>query len=256
MGINKLQTDILRALIKWQHDGNRYHPKVKQIAENLKIDTFDLQDQLDILESLGAIKHYVMYGSKSKNDYSIIITGLGKQFFFENDLEKPTDDSQQTSNTEDDNPIRLLKLISDTQVWPIIENEFGVTKKSFGKRINFVTDKFKRKIIFRDIEQAFVLASVGFSKPALILAGGVIEELLRLYLVYKNIPPISRDFNGLIKTCEHQGLLKSGITRLSDSVRHFRNLVHMSNENIPKQSISKATAKGAISSIFTISNDF
>jgi hypothetical protein len=33
----------------------------------------------------------------------------------------------------------------------------------FGKKINFVEDTFKRKIIFRDVEHAYVLASLGFS---------------------------------------------------------------------------------------------
>lgn len=63
-----------------------------------------------------------------------------------------------------------------------IKNEYGVTKNSFGRKINFVSDSHKREIIFRDVEHSFVLASSGFSEVAVILAGGVIEELLRLYL--------------------------------------------------------------------------
>ena len=140
--------------------------------------------------------------------------------------------------------------------WKDIENEFGITKVAFGRAINFVSDSFKRNIIFRDVEHAFLLASTGFSKPAVILAGGVIEELLRLYLEHKNISPISNNFDGYIKTCEQKELLKSGISRLSDSVRHFRNLVHLSKEETKRYTISKSTAKGAVASIFTIANDF
>lgn len=140
--------------------------------------------------------------------------------------------------------------------WNDIENEFGITKKAFGRAINFVSDKFRRNIIFRDVEHAFLLASTGFSKPAVILAGGVIEELLRLYLEHKNISPISNNFDGYIKTCEQKGFLKSGISRLSDSVRYFRNLVHLSKEETKRYTISKSTAKGAVASIFTIANDF
>ena len=140
--------------------------------------------------------------------------------------------------------------------WKDIENELGVTKITFGKAINFVSDNFGRNVIFRDVEHAFLLASSGFSKPAVILAGGVIEELLRLYLEHKNISPISNSFDGYIKTCEQEELLKSGISRLSDSVRHFRNLVHLSQEKTKRYTISKATAKGAVASIFTIANDF
>jgi hypothetical protein len=140
--------------------------------------------------------------------------------------------------------------------WKDIEREFGITKMGFGRKINFISDNFRRNIIFRDVEQAASLASLGFSKPAVVLAGGVIEELLRLYLEHKQIPPIKEDFDGYIKTCEQNRLLKSGISRLSDSARHFRNLVHLSKEETKKHTISKSTAKGAVASIFTIANDF
>jgi len=83
----------------------------------------------------------------------------------------------------------LLSVTSSKANWEAIKSEFGTTKIGFGRRINFIRDPFKRKIIFRDVEQAFVLASLGFSKPAVILAGSVIEELLRLYLDYKKINP-------------------------------------------------------------------
>lgn len=70
-------------------------------------------------------------------------------------------------------------LLTSKQIWEKIEQDFGVSKRAFGKRINFVTDKFKRRLIFRDIEHSFQLTILGVSKPALVLAGGVIEELLR-----------------------------------------------------------------------------
>ncbi len=140
--------------------------------------------------------------------------------------------------------------------WKAIENEYDETKKSFGKKINFVSDSHRRKIIFRDVEHSFVLAYLGFSKPAVILAGSVIEELLRLYLKHKNITPTNESFDGYIQTCEQKGLLKAGISRLSDSARHFRNLVHLSKEETKSHTISKSMAKGAVASIFTITNDF
>lgn len=149
-----------------------------------------------------------------------------------------------------------MPLATTEQAWEAIEKEFSITKKGFGKKINFVSDNFKRKIIFRDVEQAYTLAQLGFSKPAVILAGSVIEELLRLYLMYNNIRPINNDFNGYIQACETEGLLKKGISRLTDSGRHFRNLVHLSKEETKTHTISKATAKGAVASIFTIANDF
>jgi hypothetical protein len=149
-----------------------------------------------------------------------------------------------------------LSATSSTANWSAINSEFGITKNGFGRRINFIKDPFRRTVIFRDVEHSFVLANLGFYKPAVILAGGVIEELLRQYLIHKNIKPIKNDFDGYIQTCEKEGLLKRGISRLSDSARHFRNLVHLSKEETKRHTISKSTAKGAVSSVFTIANDF
>jgi len=162
---------------------------------------------------------------------------------------------EKTTIVEDLPPETLVAKAN----WKDIKTEYGVTKRSFGKRINFVKDPFKRTVIYRDVEQAFILEKSGFSKPAVILAGGVIEELLRLYLKQKGISPqkpLKKDFNGYIQTCEQKGLLKAGISRLSDSARYFRNLVHLSNEETNRHAISKSIAKGAVASIFTISNDF
>jgi uncharacterized protein YegP (UPF0339 family) len=150
----------------------------------------------------------------------------------------------------------MVATKSSKENWEAIKSEYDISKKDFGKKINFVKDPFKRKVIFRDVEHAFVLASQEFSKPAIILAGGVIEELLRLYLEHKNIPVTSDRFVDYIKTCEDKGFLKRGVLRLTDSVRDFRNLVHLANEKAKRHTISKATAKGAVSSIFTIANDF
>lgn len=148
----------------------------------------------------------------------------------------------------------IIPSAADT--WHKIEKEYGVSKRSFGKKINFVKDQFKRKVVFRDIEQAFVLAHHGFNKPSVILAGGVIEELLRLYLAHRNIIPAKNSLDSYIKACDEDGLLKTAIHRLADSVRQFRNIVHLERESSSRYTLSKATAKGAVSSIFTIVNDF
>jgi hypothetical protein len=146
--------------------------------------------------------------------------------------------------------------LSSKKIWEEIKKDYGISKRAFGMKFNFVTDQFKRKIIFRDVEHAYILANNGFSKPAVILAGSVIEELLRLYLNYKDIKPTKETFDSYIQACEKNGLLKSGINRLSDSVRHFRNIVHLEKEKSSQTTIKKVTAKGAVTSIFTIANDF
>ena len=211
----------------------------------------------------------IPYGSLTKETllYCINVTGMaiGK---LELDIEQGIRDEQGNpikEHVKDTEQIRpehtteeeaLLTATSSKANWKAIESEFGTTKMGFGRRINFIRNPFKRKIIFRDVEQAFVLASLGFSKPAVILAGSVIEELLRLYLEYKKINPIKDNFDGYIKTCEQNKLLEVGISRLSDSTRHFRNLVHLSKEKSDKDTTSKSKAKGAVASIFTIADDF
>lgn len=144
----------------------------------------------------------------------------------------------------------------DERIWQDIERDYGIGKRSFGKRINFVIDNYKRKVIFRDVEHAYQLAQDGFAKPAVILSGGIIEELLRLYLESKQVQHKGDSLNDYIETCERNKLIKPGVLRLSDSVRQFRNLVHLKKEETARHAISKATAKGAVSSIFTLANDF
>ena len=129
-------------------------------------------------------------------------------------------------------------------------------KKTFGRKISFVKDQFKRKVIFRDIGQAFALARAGFYKPSVVLAGGVIEELLRIYLESKNIAPARNNLDSYIKACDSNDLLKGAIHRLADSVRQFRNIVHLEKETSSRHTISKPTAIGSVTSIFTIANDF
>jgi hypothetical protein len=170
------------------------------------------------------------------------------------ELEKE-ENPAETEQKDEGSKIMIMARTSKEN-WEAIRNEYNISKKDFGKKIKFVKDQFRRKIIFRDIEHAFVLASQDFSKSALILAGGVIEELLRLYLEYKKIKPKGKRFVDYIEACENNRLLKHGVSRLTDSIRDFRNLVHLKNEETKRHTVSTATAKGAVASIFTIANDF
>jgi hypothetical protein len=141
-------------------------------------------------------------------------------------------------------------------VWSAIQREYGISKVVFGKRIGFITDVFKRKIIFRDVEQAYSLANSDFNKPAIILSGSIIEELLRLYLEHKRITPPKADFEGYLKACEDNGLIKAAVYGVADPVRRFGHLVHLKNENSTRHTISKTTAQSAVSSIFVLANEF
>jgi len=151
---------------------------------------------------------------------------------------------------------KVEQISTSNASWSKIKNDFGISKRTFSRKIHFVKNEFKRKVLFRDIGHAYFFAEKGFYKPAVILAGSVIEELLRLYLKYKKINPSGKSFNECIIACDSNGLFKKGISKLSDSLRDFSNLIHLKNEVNKRCTISKATAKGAISLIFTISNDF
>jgi len=248
MSEQELRLRILQALWDWERSGHRYVPKAWELAEILGVDVQDVIDQYDMLEVDGAIDSYHRYYGDRKGDSTVSITGVGKKL-----VEQVRQRSTQKLKEE---KVAEIPKVFVTYDWKTIENEFGYSKKAFGKKIRFVSDNYKRRIIFRDVEHSFILATLGFSKPAVILAGGVIEELLRIYLKHNNISPTSDTFDGYIRTCEQYGLLKSAISRLSDSVRQFRNLVHLSAEQSEKHMITKATAKAAVASIFTIANDF
>jgi hypothetical protein len=159
------------------------------------------------------------------------------------------------TESEMTNRTAAVETRSDATPWADIESEYGVSKRGLGKKLSFIKDQFKKNVIFRDIEHSFLLAQNGFYKPSVVLAGGVVEELLRLFLEHKNIKPDSNTLDSYIKCCENHGFIKDAIHNLADSVRQFRNIVHLEREKSAKYSISKATAKGAVSSIFTIANE-
>jgi hypothetical protein len=183
------------------------------------------------------------------------ITLAGREYLDE--LRARIREDEMETEKQNGRPLDAVIGMTDViDVWEEIKTEYDVSKMAFGKRINFVKDQFKRKVIFRDVEHAFILAHDGFNKAAVILAGSVIEELLRLYPEQKKVVPAQNTLDSYIKTCDERGLLKGAIHKLADSVRQFRNIVHLEREISSRYTISKATAKGAVSSIFTIANDF
>jgi hypothetical protein len=145
------------------------------------------------------------------------------------------------------------------KIWTDIEKQFHTTKVKFGKQINFIVDAHKREIIFRDIAHAFGCYQNCFYKPAVILAGAVMEELTRCYLLSKgvNLNTLPKeDFFNYINKCKQEGFLKDACAKLSDARRDFRNLVHIEKEASKRDTISSTNALGTITDIFTVANDF
>lgn len=140
--------------------------------------------------------------------------------------------------------------------WDSIQTRFQISKIQFAKKIFFAKGVPTRNAILRDVANAYGCLQNGYWKPAVILSGGVIEELLRQYLIYKGRPPVKEGFYGYITACREYGLLKSAVVHLSGAVKDFRNLVHLKEESQHKHAISTATATGAVAAIFSIANDF
>ena len=154
---------------------------------------------------------------------------------------------------------KVIKPILDGKkdVWKEIENEFHLTKRAVGKKLNFIKSSKKKKILFRDIEHSYYLSKYGSAKPAIILAGGVIEELLKSHLEHKNINTNNKSFDDIIKLCkEHDSFLDIANLQLSDSARLFRNYVHIDKETKSKLKISSPMSSSAVSTIFTVISNF
>lgn len=143
---------------------------------------------------------------------------------------------------------------SEKETWKEIKAEYNLSKPTIGKRISFIRDDKARTIIFRDIWQAFFLLQNGFNKPAVILSGGVIEEILAQLLKCKGLLPSTDTFVKLIQVCREKKLFSNGTLNLLDSIRDFRNLVHVGKE-IRESKMSKTMAKTAVSSLFHILNE-
>jgi len=174
----------------------------------------------------------------------LLIALYENQLAVQKDINKETKTDEKTTMKQEDYWLKIRKG--------------NISKKEFGKKINFIKDKFKREIIFRDVEQSFILLKMNFYKPASILAGGVIEELLRLYLVHKGIigEKQYKKFDEYITLCKSEKLLKLSKQSLTDVARHLRNLVHLELEKSKRDSITKSDATIAVESIFSVANSF
>jgi hypothetical protein len=272
MSINLNKNNAIQE-IKGQLDSLMFFPQLKYSDEGFKLWLKHTQDIIEDLfgrdsrqfRSFSVIRYRpsIMVSGDPNNESKMqnaFKDGIKKASDSLNDMLRHIDkywrDDGTTNGNEIEEKIDASNIFSETIIWKKIEREFDYSKNKFGRKINFISDAFKRKIIFRDIAQSYYLAQIGCYKPSVILAGAVIEELLKEFLKKNKVKPKNDNFNEYINCCERNSLLKIGISKLSHSVREFRNLVHLSKEQSKKFTISKTTAIGAVASIFTISNDF
>lgn len=189
------------------------------------------------------------------------INFVTKGLYFPNDLDPLFKEFKKAKKYLELLKTPSQKTISDNfnfikYSWKDIEIEYEISKNSFGRKINFVRDCNIREIIFRDVENAFSLSKNGYSKSAVLLAGSVVEELLRQYIKHRNIISKAKTFNEFIKVFNENNFLKLPMSAMPDSIRQFRNLVHIKEENEKNITLSKDIAIGSVSIIFTIVNGF
>ncbi len=236
------------------------------LSQSLKIGLREVQITLTLLNDLGffsggshqsdviIFNEVHFYQDHTGYDMFLSYTSFEESIeqFYNRDIGQEVG-SSIPSQTKLQKPKTKSKL--NQEVWKQIAEEYGIDQKVFGKKIKFV-DKNTKKIIFRDIEDAYVLSKKGFSKPSIILAGGVIEELLRIYLFKKGHEFKKNNFSEYVNLCETNNYLRIGARRLTDSSRDFRNLVHLESEIKTKTTPSQPMASNVVSAIFTIVNDF
>ena len=155
-----------------------------------------------------SILNSIRFGSES-NSFDKILAFTNLDETLENIYNE--NESQQLEFTKpmQSLPIKPSNISFDKKnIWKDILSEYGISKQIFGRKINFIHDKYQRKIIFRDVEDAYLLCKNGFSKSEEILAGSVIEELLRQYLISNGQKPSNNTFDVYIKTCNDNNLLE------------------------------------------------
>lgn len=250
----------LKNIITTHHGIKKIHSS--QIASALDIDENDVKIGLRLLLIVGMFQGGSFNGNefgcneicfnKPKNMYSKIMKYKGIEIeleeFFNSYSPSPKITSKNVGN--------IIRNNQDFQynakdIWLHIKIEYEVNKPVFAKKIRFISDPDIKKIILRDVADAYVLSKLGFTKSSIILSGSVIEEILRQYLLSKGSKINSNNFYDYIEECRKNNLLKPAITNLSNAVRNFRNLVHIKEED-SRSRIIKSMATGAVSSIFSI----
>lgn len=140
----------------------------------------------------------------------------------------------------------------EMKTWERIEVQYKLSKTAFGKKINFINDTSIRKIIFRDVEDAFQCLDYNLHKSAIVLSGAVIEEILRAYLIKNDTKLSDNSFSYYIQKCKEKKLLQPSLSLQLESIKDFRNYIHIEKEIRLQFKVSKPMAQTAVSSIFLI----
>lgn len=212
--------------------------------EKLKESRFFVFEMQNMLTNIRSSKQYVV-GSTVVNQYkkfidefNKVLPGLLNEF---NISDHRVDDFYTTDEyfnvdsflTRVIRDLGILKSkIDSAEISPIIPT----------KDFSFVIDVSLRKIIERDYIYLSKCLNVEAWKPVIILAGGLIEALLLDKLLtdeakarFSTKAPNEKDLkkwdlDNLIDVAVDLQIINPGVEKLSDAVRHYRNLVHPGRE--------------------------
>ncbi len=237
--------------------------------EKLKEARFFVFEMKNMLDNIRRDKQYVV-GSRVVNQYKKFIDefnkaipGLLNEFNISEHQVEIFDADDQYFNvaglfTRATRDLAILKTkIDSVELSPI----------SPTKDFTFVNNKELRGIIERDFGWLYKSLAVEAWKPVIILAGGLIEALLLDKLSTDETKARSSskapkendlkkwDLDNLIDVAVDLSYINIGVEKLSDAVRHYRNLVHPGNELRSGLKIEPEEAKIAIEVLNMIIRD-
>ena len=109
---SQLRQDILRYLLDRERTSDSSIPGLDEIAGALGVPREDINDQLDILESQGAIK-----SNRTFTDAAPMLTGRGKELLEEMEEGSETPSGKKVAQLEKDNSPQVDKRCSGTHLY-------------------------------------------------------------------------------------------------------------------------------------------
>lgn len=120
---------------------------------------------------------------------------------------------------------KISQKLKGKKAWNVGINRTKIDKKKIGIGIkglfNFIKDKEAKDILVRDCAYAELCIEQEMFKPAIILYGSIIEEILRTLL------SSDETFLKLIKEAREKNVLEDSLIRKIDFLRDFRDYVHI-----------------------------
>lgn len=261
----ELAEQLLRVLAGWYRDNLRL-PISRELLL-VPLGPIRSQDKLDRAVRYLNDVSFLSGFTRSPNG-EIISVAASEQVLRHKSIEDKIDAESRSyykafggSKSPAQNKIEIAQLLGQSprrrsvkDDWAPISQHYGLSRKQVIRKLRFIGSITTKRALLRDIVHAHGCLEHHFYKSALVLSGGVIEEIIRQKLISCKVDA-GASFSDHIKNARESKIFKNSIASLSDSIRDFRNHVHVAKESEKKHAISRATASIAVSAIFTVLND-